>query len=163
MPKSSRSLIVLALLTILATPASAELFTVELTNGSSFVTRYQPIQSVTDDNKLQFMTDAGNWITLKKDIVTSITSQTESKGFGTVIDTQTIALGWDPTSVQQAQDNEAVEDPSERLLRYLQEQDRAQSAPPPEPFSNRQFVEPSELGGIPVWMTGTTTPPISNR
>jgi hypothetical protein len=162
MSKSSRNLIVLALLTVLAVPASADVFTVTLINGSSFETRYQPIQSVTDAGKLQFLTDTGNWISLKKDMVTSVTSRTESKGFGIVIDTQTIALGWDPTSIQEAADSQEAEDPTAQLLRYLVAQDQAQ-APPPPPFSNPLVSEPSEVGGIPVWMTGTTTPPIGNR
>ena len=161
MPKSSRNLIVLALLTVLAVPASADLFTVTLTNGATFETRYQPIQSVIDEGKLQFLTDTGNWITLKKDIVASIASETESKGFGIVIDTQTIALGWDPTSIQAAEDSQEGEDSTAQLLRYLVAQDQAQAPPPP--FSNELVVEPSDVGGIPIWMTGSTTPPVSRR
>jgi hypothetical protein len=162
MPNSSRSLIVLALLTVLAVPASADLFTVTLTNGATFETRYQPIQSVVDEGKLQFLTDTGNWITLKKDNVASIASETESKGFGIVIDTQTIALGWDPTSIQEAEESQEGEDSTTQLLRYLVAQDQAQ-APPPPPFSNELVVEPSDAGGIPIWMTGSSAPPVSNR
>ena len=155
MTKVNRNLTVLALLMVLAVPASAELFTITLTNGSTFATRYQPVQSVTDENKLQFLTETGNWITLNKDIVTSITAQTETKGFGIVIDTQTIALGWDPTSVQEAAESEEAEDSTAQLLRYLVARDSASAAAPqPEPFSNELVVEPSETGGIPVWMTG---------
>lgn len=161
MPKSSRNLIVLALLTVLAVPASADLFTVTLTNGATFETRYQPIQSVIDEGKLQFLTDMGNWITLKKDIVASIASETESKGFGIVIDTQTIALGWDPTSIQAAEESQESEDSTAQLLRYLVAQDQAQAPPPP--FSNELVVEQSDVGGIPIWMTGSTTPPVSRR
>jgi hypothetical protein len=152
---------VLALLTVLAVPASADLFTVTLTNGATFETRYQPLQSVIDEGKLQFLTDTGNWITLKKDVVASIASQTESKGFGIVIDTQTIALGWDPTSIQVAEESQEGEDSTAQLLRYLVAQDEAQAPPPP--FSNELVVEPSEAGGIPIWMTGVTAPPGRNR
>lgn len=162
MPNSSRSLIVLALLTVLAVPASADLFTVTLTNGATFETRYQPIQSVIDEGKIQFLTDTGNWITLKKVNVASIASETESKGFGIVIDTQTIALGWDPTSIQEAEESQEGEDSTAQLLRYLTAQDQAQTPPPP-PFSNELVVEPSDAGGIPIWMTGSSAPPGSNR
>jgi len=165
MSKSSRNLIALALLMVLAMPASAELFTLTLTNGSSFDTRYQPVQSSTDEGKLQFLTDTGNWVTLNKDIVASVTSRTESKGFGIVIDTQTIALGWDPTSIVEQEEAEAAsQDPTMQLLNYLVQQDRAAAAqPPPEPYSNPLVVEPEASAGIPLWMTGTTTPPIGQR
>ena len=163
--ESSRSLIALALLALLAVPAGAELFTVTLINGKTFDSRYQPVQSAADASKLQLLTDTGNWITLKKEIVASVTSETESKGFGTVIDTQTIALGWDPTSLAAQEKSEAEsQDPTMQLLNYLVQQDRAQaSQPPPAPFSNDLIVEPADAGGIPIWMTGTTTPPIGRQ
>ena len=164
MSKSSRYLVAMALLGLLAMPASAELFTITLTNGSSFDTRYQPMQSMTDEGKLQFLTDTGNWISLEKDIVASVTSRTESKGFGIVIDTQTIALGWDPTSIQEAEDAEmASTDPTMQLLEYLIAKDQADYEPPPEPFSNPIESNTEDTGGIPLWMTGTTTPPIGRR
>jgi hypothetical protein len=161
--RSSLKLVAVALL-LLAAPAGAELFTVTLTTGSTFETRYQPVQSAVDEGKLQLLTDTGNWISLDKEIVVSITSETESKGFGTVIDTQTIALGWDPTSLVLQEEAEAAEsqDPTTRLLNYLMEQEQARSASE-TPFSNQPFVEPSEAGGIPLWMTGVTTPPIGRQ
>ena len=128
MSMTSRSLIAVALLAILAVPAGAELFTVTLVNGRTFDTRYQPVANGTDESKLHMLTDTGNWITLNKEIVASITSQTESKGFGIVIDTQTIALGWDPTSLAQQEEAEAAaQDPTLQLLNYLVQQDRAQA------------------------------------
>ena len=158
MTKINRSMIVLVLLAVFAMPAAAELFTITLTNGSTFTSRYRPIQSAADEGTLQFLTDTGNWISLEKEIVTSVTAETESRGFGIVIDTQTIALGWDPTSIQQAEESETPEDPTAQLLRYLVEQDRAEAAAPaPAPFSNELIVEPSEAGGIPLWMTGAGT------
>lgn len=164
MLRTSRYLIALSLLALLAAPAGAELFTITLQNGSTFTSRYQPVQSSTDEGKLQFLTDYGNWITLKKDTVSSIQSRTESKGFGIVLDTQTIALGWDPTSIQEAEDAEAPEDPTAQLLRYLVEQDQAQAtAPAPAPYSNDLVVEPKDAGGIPMWMTGTAASPLGRR
>jgi len=163
MSKTSRYLISTVVIALLAGPVGAELFTVTLTNGKTFDTRYQPVQSATDENKLSMLTDTGNWISLSKDVVVSIASQTEAKGFGIVIDTQTIALGWDPTSVAAQQEEAAAVDPTTRLLNYLESQDRALSQPAPPPFSNQQFVEPSEAGGIPLWMTTTTTPPLGGE
>jgi hypothetical protein len=160
--KSSRGFVAVVLL-LLAAPVGAELFTVTLTSGRTFETRYQPVQSVVDEGKLQLLTDTGNWISLNKDIVVSITSETESKGFGTVIDTQTIALGWDPTPLALQEDADAAsQDPTTRLLNYLMEQEQARSAPAPV-FNNELFVEPGEAGGIPLWMTGVTTPPIGGQ
>ena len=165
MSMTSRSLIAVALLAVLAVPAGAELFTVTLVNGRTFDTRYQPVASGADESKLHLLTDTGNWITLNRDIVASVTSQTESKGFGIVIDTQTIALGWDPTSLAEQEEAEAAaQDPTLQLLNYLVQQDRAQaSQPAPAPFSNDLVVEPGDAGGIPIWMTGTATPPIGRQ
>jgi hypothetical protein len=148
-----------ALVTVVAAPVAAEVFTVALTSGSSFETRYRPIENPFDSGKVQFLTDTGNWISLDKSIVESIVAETESRGFGTVIDTQTIALGWDPTSLAAAEEAENAADPTTQLLNYLRERDRIDTAQPP-PYSTQQFVEPAEAGGIPLWMSNQTTPPI---
>ena len=165
MLRKSLSLIALALLAVLAAPVSAELFIVTLTNGRTFETQYQPVQSTEDEGKMNLLTDTGNWISLSQDIVASVTSQTEAKGFGIVIDTQTIALGWDPTSIAVLEEEEgAAVDPSTQLLNYLVQQDQAQSVQQaPAPFSNELVVEPGDAGGIPMWMTGITAPPQSGR
>ena len=143
---------------VAASPLAADVFTVKLANGKSFKSRYQPIESPRAEGKIQFLTDTGNWIALSKDNVISVESDTESRGFGKVIDTQTIALGWDPTGATTETATEEGQDPTAQLLNYLIQQDQQSSAR--EPYSTQQFVDPSEAGGIPMWMTNTTTPPM---
>jgi hypothetical protein len=153
-----RTIPAVALVMIVATlPAAAEVFTITLATGEVFETRYQPLQSATDEGKIQLLTETGLWISLLKEHVTSVASETESRGFGTVIDSQTISLGWDPTSLEVAQEAAEAADPTTQLLEYLRARDQAEQQPV---FNNRQFVEPEELGGIPIWMTSTTTPPL---
>jgi hypothetical protein len=155
-----RTILAIALVTIVATlPAAAEVFTVTLANGGIFESRYQPLQNATDEGKIQLLTETGLWISLLKEQVTSVTSETESRGFGTVIDSQTISLGWDPTSLEVAREAVEAADPTTQLLEYLRARDQADQRPV---FSNQQFVEPEALGGIPIWMTSTTTPPLGS-
>lgn len=158
-----RKTFVLVCLSVLlgALPTLAIVFTVELTSGASFDTRYRPTQSATDQNKILLLTDTGNWIALPKDSVVSIVTDTEAKGFGTVLDNQTIALGWVPASSVPGADGAdmASDDPTTRLINFLRDQN---NTPPPPVFSNELIVEPSQAGGIPVWMNNQQTAPIGN-
>ncbi len=148
----------LALAVLLAVPASADVFTVTLTNGSTIESRYQPIESPSDPLKMQLLTEFGNWISLEKSAVASVVSDTEARGFGTVLDTSTIMLGASPNDAEDPDAEGQEIDPATALLRYFQQQDAAQS----QVYSLEQFVEPSEAGGIPLSFTGTTTPPIGS-
>lgn len=88
---------VLALLTVaVAVTAHAEYFTVTLTNGTSFQTRYRPVPAEWDDNVVMINTDRGNWIGLYADEVADVTSHAESTGFGYQLDTTTLFVGWAP-------------------------------------------------------------------
>ena len=88
---------ILALLTLFAiTPATAEIFRVQLKNGNQFTTRYQPKVAEWDESKVVLLTDVGNRITLLKEDIADVTADSQVKGFGTVIDTTTIVLGWAP-------------------------------------------------------------------
>ncbi len=150
--------LVTALAVLLAIPASADVYTVTLNNGSTIESRYQPIESPSDPLKIQLLTEFGNWISLEKSIVASILSDTEAKGFGTVLDTSTILLGSAPNDAEDPEAEGQEIDPATALLQYFQQQDAAQS----QVYSLEQFVEPSEAGGIPLSFTGTTTPPIGS-
>lgn len=148
-------LLPLLALVLVALPAAAEMYTVALTNGGSFDTRYRPEVATWDDGLLTIMTDVGNWIAIPRQEVVAITAETEVRGFGTVISTNTIALGWAPNDAPVPAD-EASADPRDRLLQLLERQLQ------PEPdYSIQQFVDPSDAGGIPVWMTRSNTPPLS--
>ena len=49
-----------------AGPLAADVFTITLTAGNTFVSRYQPHQSDSQENKVMLMTEFGNWISLPK-------------------------------------------------------------------------------------------------
>ena len=137
-----------------AGPLAADAFTVTTTSGNTFVTRYQPTQSDTEEGKVLLLTEFGNWISLPKEAIASIASDTESKGFGTVLDSQTIALGWIPPSRGQADaqgDGGAPLDPTAQLLQFMIQQNNPAPAPA---YSNQLIVEPSQSTGIPIGLVG---------
>jgi hypothetical protein len=138
---------------LVAGPIAADVFTVTMTSGTTFVTRYQPHQSDSQEDKVLLITEFGNWISLPKEAIVSVTSDTESKGFGTVIDSQTIALGWIPprSGSQSTGAGGAELDSTARLIQFLQQQ----NAPAPAPvYTNELVVEPSQSTGIPFALIG---------
>jgi hypothetical protein len=152
--KSGIPLMLFALASLVALPLAAELYTVTLTNGNTFESRYRPREAAWNPNGILLLTDVGNWIVLDVRDIASVTSKTEAEGRGTVLDQHTILLGWAPNDAPDPAD-EADLAPAERLLSFLQQQAAERPV-----YNNEQFVEPEALGGIPVWMTGTTTPPM---
>ena len=146
--------VVLVALTVvlLAVPAAAEIYTISLTNGSQFETRYAPKEAGWDANVILVLTDVGNWIAIERVNIASVISETERAGFGKVIDTHTIALGWAPNDAP-TQDPNASLDPMTRLLNYLTVEQGNQ----PD-YSVQQFAEPNDAGrgGLPV--SGLTPP-----
>ncbi len=155
-----RKLSMMICLTILTVaPVAADSFVVTLTSGNTFETRYRPSQSTSDENKVLLLTEFGNWIALPKDAIVSVNSDTESRGFGTVLDSQTIALGWIPTSSVPASGAEGGGelDPTTRLINFMREQN---AAPPAQIYNNDLVVEPSQSSGIPIGFTTRQTPPL---
>jgi len=151
---STRSLILVVFAALLvAVPATAEIYTVTLSNGSEFQSRHRPTEASWNENVIMILTDVGNWIALDKGDVVSVISETENDGWGKVIDTHTIALGWLANDAPVGTPEELM-DPMTRLLSFLQDQDANQ----PD-YSVSQFVEPGEAGqgGLPV--SGLTSPP----
>lgn len=140
--------IVTALVLLAVVPAVADVFQVHLKNGNSFETRYKPKIAGWDENKIVVLTDIGNRITLHKDDVVDITHDTDVRGFGTVIDTTTIVLGWAPND---APTDQSV-DPAAEWAKYLQELNKPQS------FNVDQFVSTEAAGqqggGLPAWDFG---------
>jgi len=126
-------------------PAVADIFTVHLTNGATFETRYQPKLVEGNGNKVLFVTDVGNRIYVHRDDISEITHSSDVQGFGTMINTTTISLGWAPN------DNPLPGDPDPRsqMLDYLRDQQRAR----PD-YSVDQFVSTEDAGvtgGLPAW------------
>lgn len=154
MPALRRPIAILAALTLLAVaPTVAEIFKVQLKNGNVFETRYRPKVADWDAGKVVLLTDVGNRITLLRDDIVEVISDTELKGFGTVIDTTTIVLGWAPNDAPTG--GEAV-DPTTQWMNYLQQV--GGSGPT---FSVDQFVNVEDAGagggaggGLPAWEFG---------
>lgn len=150
-----RSVLAVAVLSLLAVPAMAELFTVTLSSGATFETRYKPEIASWDANKVLLLTTVGNLIGLDKADITNVSVDHEVAGYGRVIDNTTVDMGFT------ANDNPSTADqppasPQERLLAYLESQ-QGQQQPV---YNTEQFVEPSAATGIPLSMTTTTTPPM---
>ncbi len=160
LPRLFTGVAILAIALVLVTgPAAAAVFKVTLTNGSTIETRYRPAQSADDESKIKLITENGNWISLPKDLVESVTSDFEAKGYGTVLSTTTVILGWSPNDAPAAGAEGADTDPTERLLNYFQQRDSANTQQAP-PYSVQQFVEPNSQGGIPISFGAQTTPPV---
>jgi len=132
-------------LALAAGPALAEIFTIELANGTSFESRYRPAVAGWDDSKVVVVTTVGNRITLHRQDISDITVETEVKGFGLVIDTTTIMLGYAPNDLPAP--GEAETDSTAMLLDYLQNRQSNQ----PD-FSVQQFVDADDAGqgGLPA-------------
>jgi hypothetical protein len=154
-----RSLILVALVALLALPVSAEVFTVTLTNGNVLETQYQPQEAVFDKDMVLLMSEVGNWIGVRRDEIESVVSDAESSGFGKVIGKNTVDLGW---SANDAADPNAPgadkQDPALSLAAQAL-QAVAQSRQAAESYTIKQFVQPSETQGIPSSLISPYSPP----
>lgn len=157
-----RRSLVLTILALLALPAlaSAEVYTVTLTNGSVLETAYQPQEAAFDRNIVLLMTEVGNWIGVRKDEIESVRSDAELGGYGKVIEKNTILLGWaandaeDPDAkAAEGQGNNRT-DPAlsatAQALQNMYEQRKAE-----ESYTVKQFVQPNQTQGIPARMVGS--------
>ncbi len=145
--------LVAALVLLSALPAAAEVYTIHLKNGNSFETRYRPQIAGWDENTVLLVTNVGNRIALLRSDIEEISVDTEVHGYGTVIDSNTIALGIAPND--QPLPEEAT-DPEARLLNYIEQMANR----PQQNFSVEQFVEPDQAGqtgGLPAWDLGVPT------
>ena len=123
--------------------AAAGTFTVTLTNGTTFNTRYRPVEAEWDDSIVLIHTDRGNPIALKKDELADVTSSVEESGFGYQVDTTTLFVGWSPL------------DPVEEEGEEGSQQDDGRFFEQPVPtFTVEQFInpptEPGVIGGVPA-------------
>lgn len=98
--KQRRRLIVLSLLLVaVASVAQAEFFTVTLTNGTTFETRYRPVPAEWDENVVLISTNRGNQIGLLTEEIADVTSHAEVTGFGYQLNTTTLFVGWSPNDI----------------------------------------------------------------
>ncbi len=130
---------------LLAVPATAETYTITMTTGDTFQSRYDPVEAPWDADKILFTNEYGTRMTLAKADVESVTSSTETSGFGRVIDSTTVDLGILLVDVPQAQDEDPAETQRQNFAQYLDDVNSR--------YSVEQFVDPSELGsgGLPAW------------
>jgi hypothetical protein len=111
------------------------------------------------------MTDVGNWIGVNRDEIESVRSESENRGYGLVIDTTTILLGWSPNDALDpnaeptaaGQPGDAAVSRTATALETMNEQRRKE-----ESYSIPQFVEPGSTQGIPSRFIGpsSSVPPI---
>lgn len=94
-----RALLLTLVFSLVAGTVHAALFTVTMSNGTSFETRYRPVQAEWDESKVLVRTDTGNWIALAKSEIVGVESQLEATGYGYQLNTTTLFLGWTPNDV----------------------------------------------------------------
>ena len=137
-------LLVVGLL-VAALPAAAEVYTIRLSNGTTFESRYQPKQAAWDPTFVTFVNETGNEIALPQSLVAEVAAQSETKGYGRVLDTTTVDLGFMPNDLDQSQRvmrEQALLNPEGQLAAGA---------------GNGQFVEPGQIGsGIPIGFSATT-------
>lgn len=138
------SCLVLLACALLAVPAAdAATYIVTLDNGNTFESRFQPSEASWDPDMVMLMTEHGNWIGLEKANIREVTTDIESAGFGTVIDSKTISLG--VLANDRPEPTEGEPSNRELIQEFLANQ------PPPQDYSVEQFVDPSQAGGgLPV-------------
>jgi hypothetical protein len=140
----------------LAAPAArADVYTLTLTNGQSYLSLYPPEEASWDRNMILLHTETGNWIGVERGLIAGVSSQVEVRGHGQRIDATTIYMGRtanaNPTPGQ-----EQPVDPQLALLQALYDQQGRDDT-----YTIEQFVEPGETGrGIPIGFTQQVTPPI---
>ncbi|MCB1054515.1 MAG: hypothetical protein KDD11_03265 [Acidobacteria bacterium] len=152
--KSFRLLPLLAAATlVLAAPSLfAEEYTVKLQNGTEFRTLRQPEQASWDSSMAMLLTDAGNWIGVPKADITDISTRSEARGLGRVIDSKTLEIG---ASVNDAPTDEELEEagkltPDQAFLETMNLlKDLAQQPDRPN-VTVEQFVNPEDTTGVPT-------------
>lgn len=94
-----RFVVLTLLLAALAAVTYADTYTVTLTNGTTFETRYKPEPAEWDENVVMINTDRGNWIGLLVDEIADVASKVESTGFGYQVNATTLFVGWSPNDI----------------------------------------------------------------
>lgn len=136
--------LVLLVCALLVVPtADAATYIITLDNGNVFESRFQPSEASWDENMIMVMTEYGNWIGIERSEIREVTTDIESAGFGTVIDSKTISLG--VLANDRPEPTEGEPSNRELIQEFLNNQ------PPPPDYSVEQFVDPSQAGGgLPV-------------
>lgn len=135
-------------------PAAAESYIITLSDGAVFESRYQPEEASWDPGVVMLLTEYGNWIALERAEIAEVTTDVEARGFGKVIDTNTISLGVLANDAIPPEE-QAEPDSFQQLQQLLTRQNQ------PQDYSVPQFAEPGELtGGLPVGYSQQQSAPI---
>jgi hypothetical protein len=138
---------------VFATGAPAAIYTITLTNGTTFDSRYQPEYASWDPQKVMILSEFGNQLAFPVSEIQTVTVDTETKGFGHQINTTTVAFGWAPNDLIDPNSDEG------KAALAAQAQAAAAQGSMGAVYTQQQFVEPSQLTGIPTWMTGINAVP----
>jgi hypothetical protein len=137
---------------VAAAPLTAAVYKIQLTNGNSFETRYEPEDASYDSGKVVFLDETGLLITIAKSDIVSIQSDFEAKGYGRMINTTTMELGWAPNDVAEGGGEGAPADPFAQVQQAIQGQQQSTTF--------NQFVEPDATQGMPGnWVGGSFSSP----
>jgi hypothetical protein len=138
-------LLAIALTTL---PAQAEIYHVKLRNGTAIDTLYQPQQATWDPNVVILLSDAGNWIGIDQRLIESVESESQIRGFGVVLNFNTVAIGWAPNDAPEPVAPSSQAGALQALQQLAQERE-AQSH-----YTIPQFVSTDETAGIPSRLVG---------
>lgn len=156
-PRLLSAMILAAALSLVAVPAVAEVYIVNLTNGNQFLSKYKPIEASYDSEMLLIMTDVGNTIAVAKDSVAEVINDSEHRGFGTVLDTATVMIGYTANDAPDLSDPDTMQAYQAQMA-----QERFQSQFAPAPVYNTPLVaQPNQGGGIPVSFATSGAVPMS--
>ena len=130
-----------------ALPAAAEVYTIRLTSGSTFESRYQPKQAAWDSSLVTFVDETGTEIALPQAAIADVVAQSEQNGYGRVLNTTTVDLGFMPNDLDQSQ----------QVMAQVAALNPQGGAGIPNAGA-QQFVEPNAIGGgIPMGFNSTTS------
>lgn len=149
---TSRAWLLVLAIALLAVPATAEVFHVTLTNGTTVDSSVQPQQASWDPNMVMLMTDVGNWVGFSKDEIVDIKAVDPTAGFGVRISSTAIALGRFSNDLPEPGKGGGAGQDQDKYLslatKALEAADRQQH------YSVQQFVEPNQTQGIPAAFAG---------
>jgi hypothetical protein len=140
-------------LALVAVPAAAEIFKIQLTNGTVIESSYQPQEASWDPGMVLLLTEVGNWIGVRKADIDTVITAAPLRGFGVRINTTTVLLGSAPNDAaipadQQPPGQGQGGDP---VLQALQAVLGVQQQPAPAaPYTIQQGVQTEEAQGIPA-------------
>jgi hypothetical protein len=135
-------LLVAALAAVSAQPAAALVFHVGLSNGTVIDSLYEPQEASWDHGMVLVLTDAGNWIGVKKSDLTTVVSENATRGFGIAINATTISLGDAPNDLPVP--NKDVGGSNAQALQNL-----LQGQQPRPNYTIQQGVQTEDTQGIP--------------